>query len=160
MALTRWYNLQIFLPSVLPPCLPSVTLPPLPLFLSLSRSPRAIHQRKSTGVLAFPFFGCSNELAVSCNVSLLSPSPRPFSFSCRGLLTFSSQSANDREFIADSRASVFNARPSFDVSRTAAGTFGVCISDSILQLRVNLSFLLLVVFQFAIVMQPNPTVPR
>lgn len=88
----------------------SFTLLSLPSVLSLSRSPRAIHQRESTGVLAFPFFGCSNELAVSLVTLSLLPlltnlfvSVRPSS--CRGLLTFpslpfsSSRSVYDWDFI-------------------------------------------------------------
>lgn len=96
VALTCRRNLQIFFPSA--PALPP-SFPPLPFrfssILSLSRSPRAIHQRKSTGVLAFPFFGCSNGLVVS-----LVNSPFPyfsfrFSFRlcpsfCNDLLTFPS----------------------------------------------------------------------
>lgn len=76
VALTRRHNLQIFLPSA--SCLPSATPLLAPYLLSLSRSPRAIHQRKSTGVLAFPFFGCSNELAVTSSPSSFHPSTPRF----------------------------------------------------------------------------------
>lgn len=75
--------------------------------LSLSRSPRAIHQRKSTGVLAFPFFGCSNELAgllVTSPFSLLHHSFRlcpPLFLSWPVNLPFSSsRSVYDWDFIA------------------------------------------------------------
>ena len=72
MALTRQRNLQIFLSfsrhrsRSLSLCLARS----LALSLSLSlrttsaHMPRAIHQRKSTGVLMFPFFGRLNELIV------------------------------------------------------------------------------------------------
>lgn len=96
--------------------------------LSLSRSPRAIHQRKSTGVLAFPFFGCSNELAVSLVASLPSftlPSPHlsfrlcpslllswpvnlPFFAICEGLGVHSRYQLQ--------RAVCRKARPLFDIS--------------------------------------------
>lgn len=86
VALTCWRNLQIFLSSVSPlppffPVLPSLFFT----VFSPSRSPRTIHQRKSTGVLAFPFFGCSNELVVSLVTF-------PFSYASLPLL-FSSLSA-------------------------------------------------------------------
>lgn len=111
VALTRRHNLQIFFPSA--PTVPhpasSFTLLSLPSVLSLSRSPRAIHQRKSTGVLAFPFFGCSNELAVSLvTLSLLPPSHQSFRLCPPLFLSWpvnlpfsSSRSVYDWDFIAD-----------------------------------------------------------
>jgi len=78
VTLPRRYNLQIFFPpiSAQPVSFPFYSLSLSRSFLFLV-SPRAIHQRKSTGVLAFPFFGCSNELAVSHVASLPSFTPAP-----------------------------------------------------------------------------------